>query len=185
VGLVESVPVQVFADVQESLLVGRLRQRQDMDVVGDVEVGGVDPHWPSRAQRRIVQDLAQPGDQVQPSGDRLTHLPDAQPACRVDDRGGVQHGDHADVLRPAEPVRPQHAQVLPGQPFHRRQSLRRDRPSVGGGGRGAGRSHGGHLLADASLLRFDTCEERRTGRTARGAGATVHNMAAAKTDARG
>jgi hypothetical protein len=54
--------VQVFADAPELLLVGRLRKGQDVDVVGDVEVGGVDPHRPPRAQRRVVQDLAQPGD---------------------------------------------------------------------------------------------------------------------------
>jgi hypothetical protein len=98
-------------------LVGGRGQRVDPDVMGEVEAGGVDPEGPAESQPGPVQQLPEPGDQLQPrlqlSADRL----DAEVAVAVEQAGAVQDGEPADLVGPAIVVPQQHEQVGGGQPF--------------------------------------------------------------------
>jgi hypothetical protein len=65
-----------------------------------------------------VQKLTEPGDQVQAGVDRLPHRLDPEATVRVEQLPAVEDGQSADVLRPANLVRPHHAQILSVQAFH-------------------------------------------------------------------
>jgi hypothetical protein len=101
----------------------------DPDVVGEIEGWGVDPQGPAQAPPGPVQQLPEAGNQRQPRLDVSAELVDPDAAVGVQQPGAVQDGERADVVRPAELVRPQHEQVLWGQAVHAAW-LGHDRPSM-------------------------------------------------------
>jgi hypothetical protein len=84
-------------------------------MLGEVEPGGVDPERPAQPQPGPVQVLPEARDQVQLRRQPPADLVDPDAAVAVQQPGAVQDGQHADVLGPAEIVRPQHEEVLRGQ----------------------------------------------------------------------
>jgi hypothetical protein len=103
--------------LQQLGLIARRGQRVDPQVVGEVEGGGVDPQGPAQPPPGPVQQLPEARDQLQPRLEVPTDGLDVDAAVGVEQPGAVQDGEHADVLGPAEIVRPQHEEVLCGQPF--------------------------------------------------------------------
>jgi hypothetical protein len=116
-GPVQAAPPQLLGDAQQRGLVTGVRERQDLYVIGEVEGRGVHPQRPARPWPGHVQQLPEPGHQVQPGGDHLPDRLDPQPAARTG-QAAVQDGQRADVLRP-ELIGPQHALVFVGQPVRR------------------------------------------------------------------
>ena len=116
---VQPAPVQLGTGAQQLVLVARRGQRVDPHVVGEVEGGRVDPQRPAQPPPGPVQQLPQARHQVQPRLQPPADLVDPDAAVTVQQPGAVKDGQHADILGPAEVVRPQHEQVLGGQPFHR------------------------------------------------------------------
>ena len=116
---VQPAPVQLGTGRQQLGLVAGRGQRVDPHVVGEVEGGGVDPQRPAQPPPGPVQQLPQARHQVQPRLQPPADLVDLDAAVTVQQPVAVKDGQHADVLGPTEVVRPQHEQVLGGQPFHR------------------------------------------------------------------
>src|SRR4029453_10420851 len=87
----------------------------DPDVVGKVEGGGVDPQGPAQPPPGPVQQLPEARDQGQPRLQVPADGLDPDATVGFQQAGAVQDGERADVLGPAELVRPQHEQVLGGQ----------------------------------------------------------------------
>jgi hypothetical protein len=89
----------------------------DSDVVGEVKRGSVDPQWPTQPQPGPVEELSEPGDQVQSRLDPLPNHIDPDATIAVEQAGAIEDGEPADVARPAIVVPHQQEQVRRGQPF--------------------------------------------------------------------
>ena len=74
-------------------------QRGLVDVVGDVEVGVVDPHRRGLAERREPDDLAQLGHEVQPALHLGAHLVEPEAPAGVVQRATLEDPDEAHVHR--------------------------------------------------------------------------------------
>jgi hypothetical protein len=83
----------------------------DPDVVGEVEGESVDPQRPAQSQPGPVQQLPEPGDQVQSRLELLADRLDPDPAVVVEQAGVVEDGQPADVGGPAIVVPQQQEQV--------------------------------------------------------------------------
>jgi hypothetical protein len=114
-GRVQASPVQPRARGQQLGLVAGRGHLVDPDVVGEVEGRGVDPERPAQPSPGPVQQLPEARDQVQLRLQPPADLVDPDAAVTVQQPGAVEDGQHADVLGPAEVVRPQHEEVLRGQ----------------------------------------------------------------------
>jgi hypothetical protein len=90
-GPVQAAPPQLLGDAQQRGLVTGVRERQDLYVIGEVEGRGVHPHRPTQSWPGHVQQLPEPGHQVQPGGDHLPDRLDPQPAARTR-QAAVQDG---------------------------------------------------------------------------------------------
>jgi hypothetical protein len=87
-------------------------------VIGELKGWGVHPQRPAQPSRGPVQQLPEPGQQVQPGPDHPADGLDLEPAIRVQQAGAIQDGQGADVPGPAEVVPPQGEQVISAQAFH-------------------------------------------------------------------
>jgi hypothetical protein len=105
--------------LQKLCLVTWRRNREDPNVIREVESRGVHPQRPSQPAAREVEELTVPRHEMQPGLDDGPHVVDPEPLTRVEQPVAIKDGQAADVLPPAEIVRPQHAQVQRGQSVHR------------------------------------------------------------------
>ena len=62
----------------------------DPDVVGEVKGGGVDPQRPAQPEPGPVQQLPEPGDQVQSRLELAPDRLDPDPAVAVEQAGAVE-----------------------------------------------------------------------------------------------
>ena len=92
----------------------------DPNVVGDVKGGGVDPQWPTEPEPGPVQQLPEPGDQVQSRLDVLADHVDPDVTSPVEQAGAVQNGESTDGGAPAVVVPQQQEQVRGGHPVQAR-----------------------------------------------------------------
>jgi len=74
-------------------LTGGRRQREDADMVGDVEGLRVDPHWPAETERRPVQDLPEARNQMQPRLDLAPDGIDPQLTVAVEQPGALGNSE--------------------------------------------------------------------------------------------
>jgi hypothetical protein len=105
-GRIQPALVQLRTRRQQLGLIVRRAQRVDPQVVGQVKGGGVDPQRPAQPPSGPVQQLPEARDQLQPRLDVPTDGLDPDAAITVQQPGAVQDGEGADVLGPAEIVRP-------------------------------------------------------------------------------
>lgn len=115
-GRVQRALTQFLTGPQQLRLTGGCPQGVDVHVIGDVEGPSVHPQRAAQTRWWTVDHLAEPGSQVQPAGDPVPYLGDAQLAVTVEQPDPVEDRDHADVRRPAALLRHKVAQGRPGQP---------------------------------------------------------------------
>jgi hypothetical protein len=80
-GPVQPPPAQLFTGRQQLRLPGDV-MREQVDVLGDVEAGVIDPQRPAQPPPRHVQALPEPGKKVNPAADLLAYRLDGETAIR-------------------------------------------------------------------------------------------------------
>jgi hypothetical protein len=90
----QSTSVQLRTHGQQLGLIGRSRQRVDPDMIGDVEGRCVDLQRPAQPPPRPVQQLPQPGNQVQPAFNSPAHRLDPHAAVTVQRPAAVQDREY-------------------------------------------------------------------------------------------
>jgi len=115
---VQAPAAQLLGGDQQLSLLPRRGKGDHPHMLGEVEHRGVHPQRTAQPPPRHVEQLPEPGHQVQPGLDRLPHALEPEPAIRVEQATALKNGQRTDVLRPAL-IRPQHEPVFRGQPFHR------------------------------------------------------------------
>ena len=91
-------------------------QRGAAEVVVDVELGVVDPHRATQAERHLDQPASEHGGQRDALIDDLAHPPEGVAPRHG---GRVQHGDQGDVHVQGRCLRVEEGGVEPAQPFRR------------------------------------------------------------------
>jgi hypothetical protein len=86
-------------------------------VIAQVERRCVHPQWPAKAARWYVEDLTEPGEEVQPALDRTLCVLDPKAAIGVEEAAAIQNAQSTDVLRP-NLIRPKDKAVFCAQPLH-------------------------------------------------------------------
>ena len=86
-------------------------------VIAQVERRCIHPQRPAKAARGYVEDLTEPGEEVQPAFDRTLCVLDPKAAVGVEQAAAVQNAQSTDVLRP-NLIRPQDKAVFRTQPLH-------------------------------------------------------------------
>ena len=115
-------PPQLLGGEQKRRLVTRVRKRHNPHVIAEVERRGIHPQRPAQPPPGNVEQLPEPGHQVQPGRDHVPHGLDPEAAARVEQAAAVKDGEGTDLLRP-DLIRPQHQQVFSCQPVHRQHPL--------------------------------------------------------------
>ena len=108
---VQPSPRQLLACQQQLCLVTRSGQREDPDVVGEVEGCRVDPQRPAQPPPRPVQALPETRNKVQSRLDPATDRFDPDVTVVVEQAGPVQDGQRTDVPGPAEVVPQENLEV--------------------------------------------------------------------------
>jgi hypothetical protein len=116
-GSVQATAPDLLDRPQQLSLVSGRGKRNGREVVVEVEALGIHPQRVTKPAWRDVDDLPEPGDEVQALGDCLPGGLDAETTVRIKQAAAVQHGQGTDVLGP-DLVRPQHHQIFGGQPLH-------------------------------------------------------------------
>lgn len=87
-------------------------------MLGQIKGSIIDPQRPAQPPSRRIQQLTEPRDQGQTAFDHMTHSLDPEATVRIEQPCAIEDGEGADVLGPAEFIRPQQHEILRGQPLH-------------------------------------------------------------------
>jgi hypothetical protein len=97
---VQALPEEHFDRSEEFGLSDWRLERQQPDVVAQVDHWRIHPQWSTEAASRLMDELAEARDEVEPAFDGIAHGVDSERADLVVQRTTVEDGEHAEVLRP-------------------------------------------------------------------------------------
>ena len=89
----------------------------DADVVAQVERRCIHPQRPAKAAPGYVEDLTEPGEEMQPALDRTLCVLNPKAAVGIEQAAAAQNPQSTDVLRP-NLIRPKDKAVFSAQPLH-------------------------------------------------------------------